>query len=206
VAAATGTVGPSPPVTRDSLSLLVTAGGAGIPDWVSRWCRRTGHEVRATVAPAVEAAVQAARTGAALLVPRDPAPDPGGRTVLVAIHDLPADAPVLAAATDAAQGLGSEVVAVHAVPLSFGERSVGLGEALRHGRAVLDRATTGPGPAGVRVSARLDRRWPHEVVGADLDAGLLVVGGSRHDPPRLLGPVARSALAHAPCPVLIVPR
>lgn len=59
----------------------------------------------------------------------------------------------------------------------------------------------------VDVVTRLARVHPHELVGEDLDTGLLVLGGPRRDVvDDDLGLVARSALHHATCPLLIVPR
>jgi nucleotide-binding universal stress UspA family protein len=56
------------------------------------------------------------------------------------------------------------------------------------------------------VKTWLARVRPHELVGEELDADLLVVGGPRADVPDRLGLVARSALHHAPCAVLLIPR
>jgi nucleotide-binding universal stress UspA family protein len=44
------------------------------------------------------------------------------------------------------------------------------------------------------------------VVGERLDADLVVLGGPRPGTDGALGLVALSALHHAPCPVLLVPR
>jgi nucleotide-binding universal stress UspA family protein len=92
--------------------------------------------------------------------------------------------------------------------VSFAERSIGLAAALEHARRLLDAAarrlaTESP---DVRVMTRLCRAHPHELVGEDLDTGLLVVGGPRRGGVDDLGLVARSALHHATCPVLVVPR
>ena len=56
------------------------------------------------------------------------------------------------------------------------------------------------------VETRLVRVHPHELVGENLDTDLLVIGGPRRRIPDDLGLVARTALHHATCPVLIVPR
>jgi nucleotide-binding universal stress UspA family protein len=130
------------------------------------------------------------------------------RQVTAALHDLPDDAPVLAAAVETARQLGAALVVIHGLPVSFAERSVGLASALEHGRWLLDAAarrlvTEAPGLA---VVTRLVRRHPHELVGEDLDTGLLVLGGPRRHGHDDLGLVARTALHHATCPVLIVPR
>jgi len=58
----------------------------------------------------------------------------------------------------------------------------------------------------VSVVTRLVRAHRHELVGEELDTGLLVVGCPRRDRDDGLGLVARSALHHATCPVLVVPR
>ena len=65
-------------------------------------------------------------------------------------------------------------------------------------------------------STQLLRVRPHELVGEELDADLLVVGGPRTEhgaterrgsvQPGGMGLVAHSALHHAPCPVLLAPR
>lgn len=189
-------------------TLAVATGPADVPGWVRRWCRRSGRPVSAAPGPGDQSA--AVTGGAALLVTRGRTEQPTSPVVVAAVRDLPADRPVLAAAAEAAGYLGGTVLAVHAVPLSFGERSVGLGEAVRHGLRLLDEAVDTLTRRGIPVEVRLVRRWPHEVVGEDLGedlgAGLLVLGSARRDPLRPFGPVARSALSHAPCPVLVVPR
>jgi nucleotide-binding universal stress UspA family protein len=127
--------------------------------------------------------------------------------VVAAVRELPDDEPVLAEAVAVSRKLGGTLVLLHAVPLSFAERSVGLDRALEHGRRVLDDATARVVAAGAAPPrTRLMRMWPHELVGERLDADLLVIGGPRPRPPRRVGLVASSALAHAPCSVLLVPR
>ena len=118
------------------------------------------------------------------------------------------DGSVLAEAAAAAEQLDATLVLAHGVPLSFGERSVGLADAVARGRRVLAEAadrvmSTHPGR---RVTTRLMRLRPYELVGEELDADLLVLGGSRRRIPARLGLVACSALQHAPCPVLLTPR
>ncbi|MBW0116287.1 universal stress protein [Pseudonocardia abyssalis] len=188
-------------------ALTVTSGPAGVPAWVRRWCRRCGVPLRGAPEPGRQAAALAG--GGALLVARGHQEQPTRPVVVAAVRDLPADGPVLAAAAEAAGHLDGSVLAVHAVPLSFGERSVGLGEAVRHGLRLLDESADVLGRTGIPVEVRLVRRWPHEIVGAevgaDLGAGLLVLGCARRDPLQPFGPVVRSALCHAPCPVLVVP-
>jgi nucleotide-binding universal stress UspA family protein len=106
---------------------------------------------------------------------------------------------------------------VHAVPCSFGERSVDLAGAVAHGRRLLDAAAAHAEAlrAGLVPNTQLLRVRPHELVGEALDADLLVVGGPRTGPrtdhpgsvqPGGLSLVAHSALHHAPCPVLLTPR
>ena len=191
-------------------ALVVATGPAGVPAWVRRWCRRADRSLRAEPGAGEQAAALA--DGAALLLTRGSTGVPTPATVVAAVRELPADAPVLAAAADAARHLGGTVLAVHAVPLSFGERSVGLADAVERGRDTLDAAADLLGPTGVPAQVVLVRRWPHEIVGEEAGAGLLVVGGTvhddgaRHDPLVPFGPVTRSAAQHAPCPVLVVPR
>jgi hypothetical protein len=109
--------------------------------------------------------------------------------------------------TPAAAARGSLAI-VHAVPLPFGERSIGLRSALEHGQGLLgtaaDRlATEVP---GLRVVPQLLRAHAHELV-AD---GLEPICSSSADPaapaPQRLGLVVRTALQHAACPILLVPR
>jgi nucleotide-binding universal stress UspA family protein len=129
------------------------------------------------------------------------------RQVTAALHDLTDDAPVLAAAVEAARQLGAPLVVTHGLPVSFAERNVGLASAQKHGRRLLDAAARRIGRgSGLALVTRLVRAHPHELVGKELDTGLLVVGGPRHRVHDDLGLVARTALNHATCPVLIVPR
>jgi nucleotide-binding universal stress UspA family protein len=130
------------------------------------------------------------------------------RQVTAALHDLPDDEPVLAAAADTARRVGGPLVLTHALPVSFAEHSVGLRSALAHAHHVLDasaRRLAAENPDLI-VEARLLRAHPHELVGENLDTGLLVIGGPRRGFTDGLGLVARAALNHATCPVLIVPR
>jgi nucleotide-binding universal stress UspA family protein len=59
---------------------------------------------------------------------------------------------------------------------------------------------------GRTMTTRLLRMRPYELVGEEVDADLLVLGGSRRRIPARLGLVACRALQHAPCPVLLTPR
>ncbi|MCX6463228.1 MAG: universal stress protein [Pseudonocardiales bacterium] len=208
----------SPPVAgaggggtaRTGSALVVATGPAGVPAWVRRWCRRADRPLRTEPRTGDQAAALA--DGAALLLTRGSTETSAPATVVAAVRELPADAPVLAAAADVARHLGATVLAVHAVPLSFGERSVGLADAVDRGRRTLDAAAGMLKPTGVPARVALVRRWPHEIVGEEAGADLLVVGsarrgrGTRPDPLVPFGPVTRSAAQHAPCPVLVVPR
>jgi hypothetical protein len=203
---------PPPARQRPAEALVVMAHGLDVPAWVARACRRSGRQVR--IEPAPGSAEDRPRTVAALagrsvLVIGEHAVDrpPTGR-VVAAVRDLPSDAAVLAEAAEAAVGLGGVVVPVHGVPLSFGERSVGLPDALARGHDVLDTAVaqlTALVP-GLTVLPRLLRVRPHELVGEGLDADLLVLGGPRPRIPARVGLVGCSALQHAPCPVLLAAR
>jgi nucleotide-binding universal stress UspA family protein len=127
--------------------------------------------------------------------------------VVAALGALPADGPVLAEAVAAARRLDGELVLLHAVPLSFAERSVGLDDAVRAGSRLLADATARAAEQGrVPEEARLVRMWPHELVGERLDADVLVVGGRCAGSCRGPGAVTGTATGYAPCTVLVVPR
>jgi nucleotide-binding universal stress UspA family protein len=127
--------------------------------------------------------------------------------VVAALRELPADGPVLAEAVAATRRLHGELVLLHAVPLSFAARSVGLDEAVHRGEGMLAAAAQWAAAAGTAPEeALLVRVRPHELVGERLEADLLVVGGPPADEPLRLGPVTRSAARHAPCTLLVVPR
>jgi nucleotide-binding universal stress UspA family protein len=198
--------------------LVVVGEAADVPQQVRDWCRATGREL-CTPGPRTggpgRRPTPLHRLGGVAALFADPVlvVRPGCTRapileVTAALHGLPDDAPVLAAAVDAARHLGGRLVLVHGLPVSFAERSVGLGTALRDARGTLDAARRLVDDArDVEVVTRLVRVHPHELVGEDLDTGLLVLGGPRRDvvddgP----GLVARSALNHATCPLLIVPR
>jgi nucleotide-binding universal stress UspA family protein len=154
----------------------------------------------------------AAMAGRSVLVqrtdPAGPARRNGRPRVVAAVRDLGTDHAVLVEAAEAATELDASLVLAHGVPLSFGERSVGLADALDRGRRLLSEAADRVTSAypGCTVTTRLLRQRPHELVGEELDADLLVLGGSRQRIPARLGLVASSALQHAPCPVLLAPR
>jgi nucleotide-binding universal stress UspA family protein len=158
-----------------------------------------------------------------LLGPEDTVLIRGRRTdghrprIVAALHELPADGPVLAEAVAAARRLDGELVLLHAEPLSFAERSVGLDEAVRRGERMLVDATARATTAGrAPKEALLLRMRPHELVGERLDADLLVIGGPRSGEPATgvprcdesvqLGLVVGSAARYAPCTLLVVPR
>jgi hypothetical protein len=195
-----------------------------VPDWVLRWCEGAARELRrlhvptSGIGPASADRVSAiaaitagaARRGDAVLAL--PALMPA-RTepprVVAAVRHLPDDARALTEAAVSARYLGAELVAAHGLPASFGERSIGLDTAVRDADRLLDTAVAAASAAAapdVRVGSWLARVRPHELVGELLDADLLVLGGPRQDRPDRLGLVARSALFHAPCPVLLAPR
>jgi hypothetical protein len=197
---------------RPAEALVVMAHEPDVPEWVARACRRSGRQVRIEPAPGSpedRLLTVAALAGRSVLL-MDPPGDGRARTgrVVAAVRDLPADAAVLAEAAVAAAVLDAAVVPVHCVPLSFGERSVGLTDALARGHEVLDAAVaqlTADAP-DLTVLPRLLRVRPHELVGEGLDADLLVLGGPRHRIPARVGLVGCSAVQHAPCPVLLTAR
>jgi nucleotide-binding universal stress UspA family protein len=198
--------------------LVVVTDTPDLPGWVRDWSRRAGRELRVHTTPVrarghgptppgLLAAISAWATDPVLVVPAGSA-DNLLRQVTAALHDLPDDEPVLAAAADTARRVGGPLVLTHALPVSFAEHSVGLRSALAHAHHVLDasaRRLAAENPE-VTVEPRLLRAHPHELVGENLDTGLLVIGGPRRRIPDDLGLVARTALHHATCPVLIVPR
>ena len=198
--------------------LVVVGETSDVPAWVRRWCRRTGrqlqlHPVPQTVPghrpdPVHLLAEVTALAGDAVLVVSPGADQARPADVTAALHDLPDDFPVLAAAADTARHLDCAVVLTHGLPLSFAERSVGLRPALDHARLLLGEAAhrLADDAPDVHTVTRLVRAHPHELVGEDLDTGLLVVGGPRRHVPDELGLVVRSALQHATCPMLVVPR
>jgi nucleotide-binding universal stress UspA family protein len=130
---------------------------------------------------------------------------------------MPDDGAVVADAVECADAVGAALTFVHAVPCSFGERSVDLAGAVARGQHLLDTAACAAEAlsAGLSPTTQLLRVRPHELVGEALDADLLVIGGPRtvrrtdhrgSVQPGGLGLVAHSALHHAPCPVLVTPR
>ncbi len=193
-----------------------------VPEWALLWCGRAGWELRSHPDTGPAAAAAAARLDARVLVLRPVPPAGPDRAVgdearasspriVAAVRGLPDDAPVVADAAACAARGGGRLTVVHAVPRSFAGRSVGLADAVAHGRRLLDAAAerAAAQEPGLRVDRHLVRVRPHELVGEALHADLLVVGGPRTGRPgggAGCGLVAHSALHHAPCPVLLTPR
>lgn len=201
------------PLTRDSATM--TAAGPSTVEAVStdldRWVARCPRQsVRPLVRQDAAQVVgpHPGPDGAVVLVARPQSRRSGPPRVVAAIRNLPDELAVLDEAADLARAGGAEVVVAHAVPISFGEHSVGLAEALRQGHEVLETAQrrVADHVPGLAVSMTLTRRWPHELIGEDLDADLVVLGGWRAGRRAGLGLVAHSAVQHASCPVLLVPR
>jgi hypothetical protein len=193
-------------------ALVVMTHEPDLPEWVARVCSRAGRQARIEPAagnPEDFLLTVAALAGRSVLVldRQDAGRTPTGR-VVAAVRDLPSDAAVLAEAALVATVLDAAVVPVHCVPLSFGERSVGLTDALARGHDVLDTAVAqlAADAPELTVVPRLLRMRPHELVGEGLDADLLVLGGPRHRIPARVGLVGCSAVQHAPCPVLLAAR
>jgi nucleotide-binding universal stress UspA family protein len=192
--------------------LVVVSDGPDLPPWVGQAYQRSGRQVR--LEPAGRSAEDRIRTvialaGRSVLIPGAAVPvQRGTPQVVAAIRDLPGDESVLAEAAAIAGPLDGDVVVVHGVPLSFGERSVGLADAVERGQRLLDLAVAllATDAPGITVHPRLLRAHPHELVGEELDADLLVLGGPLPRIPARLGLVASSALQHAPCPVLLAAR
>ena len=209
---------PQPVESPRTGGVLVVVGGDDVPDWAVRWCARSDRELRRQLVSSVATdrvgaigviAASAARGGGAVLTLPASAPlRPGPARVVAAVRDLPDDAQTVADAAVSAAEMGAGLTVAHGVPLSFGERTVGLDAATARAHRLLDAASDQAAAAdpGVELKRWLARVRPHELVGEDLDADLLVVGGPRADVPDRLGLVARSALHHAPCAVLLIPR
>jgi nucleotide-binding universal stress UspA family protein len=199
-----------------------------VPEWAARWARSSGWDLRRHADAGPGAAAAAAGPGARTLLLRPGTPASARREqqrphVVAAVAALPDDEAVVADAVDCASAAGAALTFVHAVPCSFGERSVDLDGAVARGQRLLDAAASHAEVlrAGLTPATQLLRVRPHELVGEALDADLLVIGGPRamqwgtaHPgadhrgsvQPGGLGLVAHSALHHAPCPVLLTPR
>jgi nucleotide-binding universal stress UspA family protein len=203
---------------RPARELVVVARGQQqVPHWALRWCRRSGRDMRLRTETAQHVIgphapprpdVVAGLAGELVLVVRPSPERAGAPRVVAAVRNLPDDGPVVATAAEWAAALDARLLLVHAVPRSFAERSVGLEAAVEHGRRTLAEAETMAARVApdVAVDTGLMRVHPHEAVGECLEADLLVVGGPRLRVPAELGLVSRSALYHAPCPILFVPR
>jgi nucleotide-binding universal stress UspA family protein len=221
----------SRPRPRHASPLVVVGSGheeQDAPTWAQTWARLWGWQLRwyTGIGPAAAAAAAAPGLRALLLRPDTPASVPHAEErrphVVAALQDLPDDAAVIKDAVRCAAGCGAALTFVHAVPRSFGQRSVDLDKAVAHGIRLLDTAVRQATAQAVRLhaelipSTQLLRVRPHELVGEELDADLLVVGGPRTEhgaterrgsvQPGGLGLVTHSALHHAPCPVLLTPR
>jgi len=214
-----------PPVTAHSRLIVMQAPDTGLPRWLVTWRSRAGFELVATpTMPAEEAQpcpgvaagwarvvndiAEATAAGTAVLVNRSSWSEPEEPRVVAAVQQLPDDTDVLSDAAACAAVLHGSVLVLHGTPVSFAERSVGLDSALNRGLDTLDAGVRflADHRFGVPASSRLLRVHPHELVNDRLEANLLVVGGSRVDGAPGLGRVARSAVRHAPCPVVITPR
>ena len=217
---------------RRTSTLVVVSHGHGqqredpdfdVPEWAARWARSSGWELHRYTDGGPGAAAAAAGPGARALLLRPGTPASARREqkrrphVVAAVAAMPDDGAVVADAVECADAVGAALTFVHAVPCSFGERSVDLAGALARGQRLLDAAACAAEAlsAGLSPITQLLRVRPHELVGEALDADLLVVGGPRTArrtdhrgsvQPGGLGLVAHSALHHAPCPVLVTPR
>ena len=217
---------------RRTEALLVVSHGHGqehtapefeIPEWATRWARSSGWELRRYTNGGPGAAAAAAGPGVRALLLRPGTPASARQEqkrrphVVAAVAAMPDDGAVVADAVEFAEAVGAALTFVHAVPCSFGERSVDLAGAVARGQHLLDTAACAAEAlsAGLSPATQLLRVRPYELVGEALDADLLVIGGPRtvrptdhrgSVQPGGLGLVAHSALHHAPCPVLLTPR
>ena len=192
-------------------ALVVATANHHVPDWAASWCAHTGHRIR--IVAVVEGldclTILTAWAGTSTLVSiRAPSARIGPCQVVAAVRDLPDDDRVLVEPSLAAGHLGAQLILAHVVPRSFGERSVGLPAAIEHGRRVLESGVERLGIEAPElvVIPQLRRQHPHELVGEELDADLLVLGGPRPRTPAHLGLIDSSAVQHAPCPILFAPR
>lgn len=185
------------------------------PSWLASWCRgarralETGFPAGG-LSPTSGGLFRAVNqlAGRTVWVARGERHDQPSR-VVAAIRDLPQDAAVLAEAAAVCAQLTATLIVTHAVPKSFPQRSLGLDEAVDRGRlrlATAARTAAAWLPPGSPVVSRLARVRPHELVGEELDADLLVIGGPRGEAADGLGLVVSNALRHAPCPVLLAAR
>jgi nucleotide-binding universal stress UspA family protein len=194
---------------RSGLSLVRHA---SLPPAATVWCPGAAESWEHVVADVADTTA----SGGAVLLNLPSTRRPAVPRVIAAIQAAPDDLGVCLEAARCARALPGDLVLLHCVPMSFAERSVGLDAAVARGHTVLRDCRRGlaehlaeddPEQGGsVRASTRLVRAYPHELVSDDLDADLIVVGGSRIGAEGGLGLVALSVARHAPCPVLVVPR
>ena len=181
---------------RRTSTLVVISHGHGqepegpdfdVPEWAARWARSSGWDLRRHGDFGPGAAAAAAGPGARALLLRPGTPASAHREqqrrphVVAALAALPDDGAVVADAVECADAVGAALTFVHAVPCSFGERSVDLAGAVTYGQRLLKAAASHAEAlrAGLVASTQLLRVRPHELVGEALDADLLVVGGPR---------------------------
>src|SRR4051795_11516805 len=144
----------SRPQARRTTVLVVVGPAPGVPDWAARWAGRSGWTLqrrarggprggggwggprrrRAGGGPGEAPAAGAPGARALLLRPDSPVDRPAERRphVVAALETLPDDDAVVADAVACAVAVGGALTFVHAVPRSFGERSVGLDGAVAH--------------------------------------------------------------------------
>jgi nucleotide-binding universal stress UspA family protein len=201
------TVATTRPVRGTARPPGVVVEGHSVPDWVTTWCRRSGRTLMVGSGAETGGASRAG-AGASVLVPRPLLRDSQAPQVLAAVRHLPDDRAVLIEAAAAATDLAARLAVVHAVPRSYGERSVGLDAALDHAEHLLEQARhiVAESHPDLAITTELRRAWPYEIVGEEADADLVVIGGPRGGRRDGLGLVALSAIHHAPCPVLLPPR
>lgn len=225
----TATSGTASPGTTGAGALSPRPGGAlvvvgdEIPGWAIRWCDSSAREIRHRLVPGhpadpasaervgaiMDITARAGRSGDPVLVlPVQRWTCGSPPLVVAAVRCLPDDAQPLTEAVACAGHMGADLVVAHGLPTSFGERSIGLDSAVKDAGRLLDAATRAASSRvpGLHVRGWLARVRPDELVGEQLDADLLVLGGPRPDRWGRLGLVARSALFHAPCAVLLTPR
>jgi nucleotide-binding universal stress UspA family protein len=126
-----------------------------------------------------------------------------GRPVVIALDGEVACVDALAHAFEEASLLGTEVVALHAVPDGAGERP---GVAERNIAVLLaDAAAAHPGPTSRVVSERGD---PRRVILAAAQAAAVLVVGPPHTEGLALwtSSVARRVMTSVECPMVVVPR
>lgn len=204
------------PVRTDAVTDPLVALGTTVPAWLRQWCDDTGRELDVRVPSDIDVGPSQFTTGLTrevtgltdrtVWISRDEQAARPSR-VGVAIRELPGDDAVLAEAADLSTYLGATLEILHAVPVSFGERSVGLDAAVERGHQLLESASAAAhSPDGCVTVSRLVRTHPQEMVGEALRADVMVIGGPRSNHDTSSGLVRDTALHHAPCPLLLVPR